>query len=300
MFDDLSLLRAFVSIVESGSISAAARKLRVTQPTLSRQLRALEAQCAAPLIRRDTHRMHLTDAGHRFLADAQALLSLADEAQQRFREDEHALAGNIRVFSTIDFGQSVVSRLISSFIQANPGVRIELGYSNRPLHMIEEGCDAGIVAGTLADERVVARSLGEIRRFPVAAPSFTARHTGLNRIDKVAGAAWIALSSSQFGGAKEVVLNSGTTEQRFSIDPVMISEGVTSMREAARMGLGIAVLPQWLVEEDLISGRLVRILPKWHAKPLPAQIVYPVQRRLPLRVRAFIDFATEYLRTVLK
>ncbi|WP_240324380.1 LysR family transcriptional regulator [Trinickia diaoshuihuensis] len=300
MFDDLSLLRAFVSIVESGSISAGARKLRVTQPTLSRQLRALEAQCAAPLIRRDTHRMHLTDAGHRFLADAQALLSLADEAQQRFREDEHALAGNIRVFSTIDFGQSVVSRLIASFIQAHPAVRIELGYSNRPLHMIEEGCDAGIVAGSLSDERVVARSLGEIRRFPVAAPSFIAQHKGLNRLERIARVPWIALSSSQFGGAKDVVLSSGTMKETFAIDPVMISEGVTSMREAVRMGLGVAVLPEWLVEEDLVSGRLVRLLPKWHAKPLPAQVVYPVQRRLPLRVRAFIDFATEYLRSVLR
>jgi len=300
MFNDLTLLRAFVSIVESGSISAAARKLRVTQPTLSRQLRSLEAQCAAPLIRRDTHRMHLTDAGHRFLADAQALLSLADEAQQRFREDEHALAGSIRVFSTIDFGQSVVSRLISSFIQAHPAVRIELGYSNRPLHMIEEGCDTGIVAGSLTDERVVARSLGEIKRFPVAAPSFVAQHKGLNRIDTVGAVAWIALSSSQFGGAKEVVLCAGTDERTIAIDPVMISEGVTSIREAARMGLGVAVLPQWLIDEDLVSGRLVRVLPKWHAKPLPAQIVYPVQRRLPLRVRTFIDFATEYLRTVLK
>jgi len=79
-----------------------------------------------------------------------------------------------------------------------------------------------------------------------------------------------------------------------------VTEGVTSIRESVRMGLGIAVLPEWLVEEDLVSGRLVRIVPKWHAKPLPAQIIFPVQRRLPFRVRAFIEFATEYMRTVLK
>ena len=80
----------------------------------------------------------------------------------------------------------------------------------------------------------------------------------------------------------------------------MVSEGVTSMREAARMGLGVAVLPEWLIEEDIVSGRLVRVLPKWQARELPAHLVYPVQRRLPLRVRTFIDFAANYMVTVLK
>lgn len=300
LFNDLALLRAFVAIVERGSISAAARHLHLTQPTLSRQLRSLEDQCGAALLRRDTHRMSLTDIGHRFLADAQALLSLAEEAEQRLRHDQGALTGTIRVFSTIDFGQSVVSRLISSFIQAHPAVRVELGYSNRPLHMIEEGCDAGIIAGALTEERVVARSLGEIKRFPVAAPGFVREHKGISRVESLRECPWIALASSQFGGSRAVVLYSGATQATLEIEPVMISEGVTSMREAARMGLGVAVLPEWLIEEDLISGRLVRVLPKWQAQPLPAQIVYAGQRRLPLRVRTFIDFATDYMATVLK
>jgi DNA-binding transcriptional LysR family regulator len=300
IFNDLSLLRAFVAIVESGSISAAARKLNLSQPTLSRQLRSLEDQCGAALLRRDTHRMSLTDIGHQFLANAQALLALAEESEQRMRRDQSALSGNIRVFSTIDFGQSVVSRLVSSFIQAHPAVRVELAYSNRPLHMIEEGCDAGIVAGALTDDRVVARPLGEIRRYPVAAPSFLSTHRIPNKPAGLETLPWVALSSRQFGGSRDVTLYSGTATHTLQIAPVMISEGVTSMREAVRMGLGLAVLPEWLIEEDLVSGRLVRILPKWQAKPLAAQIVYPVQRRLPLRVQAFIEFATQYMTTVLK
>ncbi|CAM2167826.1 LysR family transcriptional regulator [Paraburkholderia sacchari] len=300
VFNDLALLRAFTIIVESGSISAAARKLHQSQPTLSRQLRSLEDQCGAALLRRDTHRMHLTDIGHRFLADAQALLALAEESEQRLRNDQSALRGPIRVFSTIDFGQSVISRLISSFIQANPAVRVELGYSNRPLHMIEEGCDAGILAGTLSDERVVARSLGEIRRYLVAAPSFLKDHKVAGKPESLADLPWIALSSRQFGGSRDVTLHSGTATCTLQVEPVFVTEGVTSIRESVRMGLGIAVLPEWLVEEDLVSGRLVRLLPKWHAVSLPAQIIFPVDRRLPFRVRTFIDFATEYMTTMLQ
>ena len=79
----------------------------------------------------------------------------------------------------------------------------------------------------------------------------------------------------------------------------MVSEGITSIREAARSGLGIAVLPDWLVREDIVSDRLVRVLPKWHATPLPANVVYPGQRMLPTRVRSFIDFAVTYMGSVL-
>lgn len=300
-FTDLSLLNAFVTIVESGSISAAARTLHLSQPTLSRQLSALEAQCRAPLLRRDTHRMSLTQTGHQFFSDAQAMLAFAEEAEQRLRGDQSRLAGNIRLFATIDFGQSVVSRLITSFIQANPGITIELAYSNRPLHMIEEGCDVGIMAGTLTDESVVARPLGPIRRYLAALPTFIEKQKTPRAPEDIQRWPWMALSSSQFGGAKQVLLcSAGHADVSFSINPVMISEGVTSLHEAARMGLGVAVLPEWLIEEDLVSGRLVRVLPKWHANDLPAYIVFPVQRHLPQRVRTFIDFAESYMATVLK
>src|SRR5437879_4382468 len=127
-FEDLSLLRAFVCIVETGSISAGARKLRISQPTLSRNLRALEERCGAALLRRDTHRMSLTETGHRLLADARAMLALAEDSEQRLRDEQTVLRGHLRLFATIDFGQSTVTRLIARFLQANPGVTAELGY----------------------------------------------------------------------------------------------------------------------------------------------------------------------------
>src|SRR5438132_27309 len=106
-FDDLSLLRTFVCIVECGSISAGARRLKTPQPTLSRHLRLLEEQCAAALLRRDTHAMSLTQTGQRLLADAQTILAYADAATQRLREDQTTLSGHLRLFVTIDLGQSI-------------------------------------------------------------------------------------------------------------------------------------------------------------------------------------------------
>jgi DNA-binding transcriptional LysR family regulator len=301
IFDDLSLLRAFVCIVESGSISAAARNLRLTQPTLSRQLGTLEQRCGTALLRRDTHRMNLTDTGHRVLADARAMVAMAAESEQRLRNDQTAIAGNIRLFSTIDFGQTLVSRAIASFIQANPAVTIDLAYSNRPLQMIEEGCDVGIIAGDLADQSVVARPLGLMTRCLAASPAFVKSRKAIRTPQDLQSWPWMVLSGAQFGATKEVRLRCPDQEEQvLHVVPVMTAEGVGSLREAARMGLGVAVMPDWLIEEDIVSGRLVRVLPQWQAQHLPAHIVYPAPRRLPARVRSFIDFAAAYMATLLK
>lgn len=301
VYDDLSLLRAFVCIVESGNISTAARKLGLTQPTLSRYLRTLENRCGTVLLYRNTHRIRLSSVGHQFLEDALSLLTLAEEAEQRLHNDQATLQGNIRLFATIDFGQSVVSRMITSFIQTNPAVTIDLAYSNRPLHMLEEGCDVGIIAGAITDDTVVASSIGVIKRYLVASPAFLKTHHAVSKPKELQSWPWIALSGAQFGGGREVTLySSEQKEQKLTVSPVMTSEGVSSLREAVSLGLGVAVLPEWLIAEDIVSGRLIRVLPKWQGGNLPAHIVYPVQRRLPLRVRTLIEFASAYMATVLK
>ena len=300
-FEDLSQLNAFVSIVECGSISAGARRLKIPQPTLSRHLRALEERCGTTLLRRDTHGMTLTETGRRLLADARTMLAFAEDAEQRLRKDQKELQGHLRLFSNIDFGQTTFTRLIASFMQVNPKITVELSYNNRPLHMIQEGCDAGLVTGHFTDENVVARPVGKVTRYLAASPALVKSRSVVKGPADLKAWPWLSLSSIQFGGSKGVMLTSpGRPSQTLRITPVLISEGVTSLREAARAGLGISVLPDWLVREDLISGRLVRVLPLWNVPELPSHVVYSSQRILPVRVRAFIDFAVAYMTTELR
>jgi DNA-binding transcriptional LysR family regulator len=295
-FEDLSLLRAFVCIVESGSISAGARRLKIPQPTVSRYLRQLEEESGAPLLRRDTHRMSLTETGHRLLEDARTMLAIAEDAEHRLRDAQTTLSGNLRLFATIDSGQFPVTRLISSFLQINPKVTAELSFTNRPFHMIQEGCDVGVVAGDITDETVVARLANKQLRYLVASPALIKSRPVVKDPADLKSWPWLALSGFQFGGSKETKLYSPKgDEQTIAILPVLVSEGATSLREAARAGLGICVLPDFLVREDILSGRLVRVLPQWKAKEIPFHVVYPSHRMLPVRVRVFIDFAVTYM-----
>jgi DNA-binding transcriptional LysR family regulator len=291
-FDDLDLLRAFVCIVESKSISAAARVLKMPQPTLSRHLRTLEGRAGYPLLQRDTHRTSLTEGGARLLEDARAMLALAEEATERLSEDQKTLRGHLRVFATIDFGQSIVTTLISRFIQANPGITVELAYTNRPAVLIQGGHDVGVIAGTITDESVVAHPAGRIVRYLAAAPELVSSRTSARKPHDLLEWPWLMLAGGQYGGSSVVKLVSAKKESAsLRVKPVMISEGVTSLRQAARTGLGVAVLPDWLARDDLATGALTRVLPQWNATELPVHVVHPAGRQLTARARAFVDFA---------
>jgi DNA-binding transcriptional LysR family regulator len=295
-FDDLSLLRTFVSIVECGSISAAARRFRTPQPTLSRHLRLLEEQCGATLLRRDTHRMSLTEAGQRLLTDAQTMLAHAEEADQRLREGQTTLNGHLCVFATIDLGQSIVTRLVSRFLQANPNVTAELGLSSRPLQMIRGGCDVAILPGKITDESVIARPAGKLTLELAASASLVKERPPVRVPADLESWPWITISGFQFWNAKEIKLSArNRAEQTLHVSPVLTSEGVTSIREAVRAGLGVSLIPEFLIREDLRSGRLVRLLPQWNPQDLPVHVVYAGARLLPARVRAFVDFAVSYV-----
>jgi DNA-binding transcriptional LysR family regulator len=295
-FEDLNLLRAFVCIVECGSISAGARRAKISQPTLSRQLRTLEELCGTALLRRDTHRMSVTETGQRLLADAKAVLAHAEEADRRLREDHTTLSGHLRLFATVDLGQWVVTPLVSQFLQKNPKVTATLALNNRPLQMIQEGCDVGILPGKITDESVIARPAGMITLHLTASPALVNSRSPVKTLADLKSWPWISVAGSQFWSNKEITLfGRDRAEQTLRFSPVLISEGVTSVREAVRDGLGIALLPDWLVKNELDSGDLVQVLPKWKAKDLPIHVVYAGQRVLPTRVSAFIDFAVGYL-----
>ncbi len=176
-----------------------------------------------------------------------------------------------------------------------------LALNNRPLHMIQEGCDVGILPGKITDESVVARPAGLISLHLAASSALVKSRPKVKKLSDLKTWPWIALAGSQFWSAKEMTLrNNDGAEQNLPISPVLISEGVTSTREAVRAGLGVALLPDWLIRKDILSGRLVRILPQWRGKDLPIHVVYSRQRLLPARVSAFIDFAVRYMTNELK
>jgi DNA-binding transcriptional LysR family regulator len=245
--------------------------------------------------------MCVTETGQRLLADAKAILAQAEMADLRLREDCTTLSGNLRVFATVDTGQWVVTPIVSQFLRENPKMTATLNLTNRPMHMIQEGCDVGILPGKIADESVTARFACVITLHLVASPDLVKSKPAVKKLADLKSWPWVSAMGSQFWSSSEITLfDRNEAKQTLQISPVLIAEGITSVREAVRAGLGIALLPDWVIEEALESGDLVRVLPNWKAKDMPIHVVYAGQRVLPIRVSAFIDFAVRHLGTFLK
>lgn len=288
--DDLRLLRVFIRIAESGNISAAARALNIPQPTVSRQLRQLEEQAGIALVRRDTHALSLTDAGHRLLEDAREILSLASAAGERLHEGAGEARGHLRIVSVLDSGVWIVSRLLAAFHESHPKITAELHLINRPSKFIAEGFDCGILAGEITDASVALREIATVQPMLVAAPSLFKKHGVPRAPQDLARLPWMGLLQPHFLARDRVLLENGGRREMVRLTPSLVMDSVIALRQAAIAGAGMVLAPEWLAQPPLRSGTLVRVLPKWRVPRANIHLVFPTGR-LSATVRAFVDFA---------
>jgi DNA-binding transcriptional LysR family regulator len=289
--EDLRLLRTFVRIAESGSISAAARALNTPQPTVSRQLRQLEHAAGVVLLRRDTHAMSLTAAGERLLGDARELLSLAEVAGERVREEREGARGHLRIVAVLDSGMWIVPRMLAGFRRTFPNITAELHLTNRPSRFIEEGFDCGIMVGPLTDASVAARKAGEIHRMLGAAPSLLREHGTPTKPSELKQLPWMGILQPHFYARDRVTLRRGREQKIVQLSPVLVMDSVTALREAVIAGAGMAVLPEWLIGSALARGEVVPVLPSWTIPPVAMHVVFP-SGKLPGRIRTLVEYAT--------
>ncbi len=289
--NDLRLLRAFVYVAESGSISAAARVLDLTQPTLSRRIQTLERSVHASLIHRDTHSMSLTEAGRVLLPEARTLLAMAERVEQKLVADRHGLQGHLRIVSIVDVGQWIVARTLAHFQDLHPEVTAELHLLNRPTKFVEEGFDCGFLVGEPTDQNLVVRPLAKLPRVLAAAPSLLERHGLPEKPEDLADLPWLGVLQPHFEARSRLLLCSAEEEKEIAVTPTLLLDTVTALRQAALAGAGFTMLPVWMVGEDLAAGALRILLPDWNLTDISLCVGYASGRHTTGRLRTFLDFA---------
>jgi DNA-binding transcriptional LysR family regulator len=291
--DDLNLLRTFVRIAEAGSISAAARSLHTTQPTLSRQLQQLESLLDAPLVQRDSHRMSLTAAGQRMLVDAREILDHVQAATLRANGEQSAPRGHLRVVTTIDMGQYHVAPLLARLREQCPQLTAEMHVTNRPVKFVEEGFDCGVLVGAITDDTLVAKRLLENPRVLVAAPELVKKLGMPEKPGDLKAWPWVGLLGAHFLIDNSVPFTNGGKTETVNFDAALRLDGVTSMRAALLAGAGVAVLPLFMVREAVAAGTLQRLLEDWIVPPVAFHAVYLASPFVPAKVRAFVDLCVQ-------
>jgi DNA-binding transcriptional LysR family regulator len=286
--DRMMLVETFVRIVDAGSLSAAARLLETTQPTVSRRLKALEKSLGVRLLQRSTHAMKLTDDGMRCYTRARELLVGWQEFESEIRGAGEEPVGLLRVIAPHAFGQQQLVTPLAEYLQRYPKMAVDWTLHDRTPNFIADGVDCAIRVGDIPDPSVVAIRLGEVPRIVVCAPSVLADAEVPTHPVQLAALPWIAVSSFYRNEVALTHRHSGET-QRFAIQPRLFTDNLYAMRSAALLGLGVAVGSSWALREELEAGRLVRLTPDWEAAPLPIHLIYPPARFYPARLRRFID-----------
>jgi DNA-binding transcriptional LysR family regulator len=284
----MMLVETFVRIVDAGSLSAAARALATTQPTISRRLKALEKSLGVRLLQRSTHAMKLTDDGMRCYARAKELIAGWQEFESEIRGAVDEPVGMLRVVAPHAFGQQQLVTPLAEYLARYPRMTVDWTLHDRTPDFIGEGIDCAIRVGEIADPSVVAIRLGDVPRIVVGSPALLDGGAVPAHPDALARLPWISVSHFY---RDEVVLTharSGETA-RVAIRPRIYTDNLYAMRNAVVMKVGAAIGSRWALREELDAGRLVQLVPEWQAAPLPIWLIYPPARFYPARLRRFID-----------
>lgn len=286
--DRVDACRLFLRIAERGSFSAAASELRIKQSTASKWVAQLEAQLGVALVERTTRALRLTDAGVRFQQGAQEVVGRYEAVVAEMSVRATEPAGRIRLSAPVVFGSRHVAPVLAAFLLRHPKVETEMVLSDRYVSLVEEGFDVAIRVGIPADTSDRGHKLSESQRCVVASPAYLKshgtlttpaqlqRHDCLVHTDVGRTSIWRFKDKS---GRERVVTVKGRVSANNS----------QATLELARHGLGVALLADWLVADDLAQKRLVRVLPGFEAPAAPVYALTPPGRHVPLAVRAFID-----------
>jgi DNA-binding transcriptional LysR family regulator len=286
--DSLDGITTFVSIVDAGSITAAARQLGTPKSTVSRRLARLEDRLGVQLLARTTRRLNLTNVGQAFYDRCRQIVAELYDAEQAVASATAKPRGNLRASFPPSSGNTWVTGLLTSFLRAHLEVTIEARFEARYVNLVEEGIDVAVRAGTLEDSSLIARKLQTTRLLVLASPEYLQEHGEPRQPEDLARHACLVGASS----ARRWRAADGRS---FEVRGRLVADDVGAVQQAAVEGMGLALLPSVACADDLAAGRLVPVLQDHFHSEAGLFIVYPPGRHLSPTVRAFVDHAVAYL-----
>ncbi len=297
--DRLDAMSVFAAVVDGGSLSAAGRRLGVPLATVSRKLADLEAHLKTRLITRSTRKLVLTDAGRDYLAACRQILEQVEEAERVASGEFAKVRGQFVIAAPIVFGRLHVVPVAAEFLEKHPEIDIQLRLGDRNVHLIEEHVDVALRIGTLPDSNFIATPVAAIRRVVCASPDYLHRFGIPQAPDDLAAHRCITFDGLDAATAWTFVGNDGE-QRKVTIRSRLTVTTADAAIAASTLGLGLTRVLSYQVADALRDGRLVRVLADSEPPVVPASLIYPGQGRLPMKTRAFIDFAVGRIRERLK
>jgi DNA-binding transcriptional LysR family regulator len=294
--DRLEAMSTFLAVVEDGSLSAAARRLKTPLPTVSRKISELESHLRTKLFSRSSRQLVLTDAGSSYLAACKRILDDVTEAERTASGEYAAPTGELSVTTPIGIGRTILIPIMVDFLKAYPDIKARLIPSDRPLSLFQEHIDVGVRLGALPDSSLKVLSVGTTCRVVCASPAYLAARGTPRTPEDLAGHDCINYAGFSQPDAWTFVRNKTTIA--VPVSTRLFVGSAEAAYAAARAGIGITMALSYQLTTAPERGAVTTVLDEFRPAPLPINIVYAADRFLPIKVRAFLDFAAPRLKRI--
>jgi DNA-binding transcriptional LysR family regulator len=288
--DRLQSMRVFSKVVEQGSFARAATLLNLSNAVVTRHVADLELHLGTRLLNRTTRKLSLTETGMAYLERVRQILQDIDDADAIASSQAKKPSGTLRLYSQLGFGQLELSKLLPVYAQQYPDVMIDATLSDRTFDLVEDGFDVGIFIGLQKfDASMIPRQIGTAEILLCASPDYVARHGAPQTPEEVSQHACLNFSFEQLRNHWPMHSADGSVVH-IPVKNKVLSNNGELLRRCAIAGMGIVLRPSFTLSDDLVSGRLIRLLPDHHIGNMSVTLVYPSRRLLSATVRSFVDF----------
>ncbi|MGO4624746.1 LysR family transcriptional regulator [Ensifer sp. 2YAB10] len=297
--DRIELFRIFTRVVESASFTRAADTLGLPRSSVSAAVQTLETRLGTRLLHRTTRKVAPTQDGAAFYERCLRLISDMDEAENLFRRDTSGPSGRLRVDLPSRIGRLIVAPALPEFLDRYPGIDIDLGMTDRAVHLIEESVDCALRVGPLADSGLIARPFGTLRLINVASPDYLERHGTPKTPADLAEHFAVNYASPSSGRVEDWEWIEGGAVRTVAVAGRVSVNSAEGSIACCLAGLGLIQIPAYDVIDHLKEGRLVEVMPDHNAAPMPMALLYPHRQHLSRRLKVFADWLEALMRGVI-
>lgn len=291
--DRLQAMEVFVRVVDTGAFTRAAGVLHMPKATVTTLVQNLEAHLGVKLLNRTTRRISVTPDGAAYYERCTRILAEVEETESALSHTKSSPRGRLRVDVPVTFGRRVLVPALPEFFARYPEIRLEVGCSDRPVDLIEEGVDCVVRGGIQPDSTLVARRVGSVEFLTCATPEYLARHGMPRHPHDLTRHRCVSYFSAKTGRIMEWDFNKDGERIELALEgSVALNDGEAYL-EAGLAGLGIMQAATVMVKDLLARGKLKRVLADWQTDPLPIWIMYPQNRHLSAKVRVFVEWVAE-------
>jgi LysR family transcriptional regulator for bpeEF and oprC len=286
-------MEVFVQVVDAGSFTRAADMLQLPKATVSTLVQSLEASLSAKLLHRTTRQVTVTTDGAAYYERCVRILSDVKDAEESLSRTRLSPSGRLRVDVPTGLASEILIPALPAFFERYPDIQMELGSTDRPVDLVEEGVDCAVRGGELWDTSLIARRVGVINFVTAASPGYLERYGTPRHPDDLQRHRCVNYFSAKTGKVYDWDFRRGDQKIVVPMRGVIALNDSNAYVHAGLAGLGVIQMTDYLLDQHVAAGRMVQLLPDWISEPTPVHVVYPQNRHLSAKVRVFVEWIAE-------